>query len=590
MKLRTKIFAPLFVVLMLGMATSAFADLGCTVTVAPTTTVGATVSGPISRGILNLHTQELSDLLFTCIGGNATGTSDGSVTLNTPGLQITTNPSIVGTALTGHRITITNGVNTTPSLGVIFDTTRVDTGTRAVSYTQGLIALTIPALANPLTTCPGPAGCQFTVSNVVVSAAGATVSGQQINMGGNVISVIGNTTMSGFPINVLGAVLPLLNSTTLPPALVTNTNPAQFLPDGSNPPTNASCNQACADARARFRVTVSEDHNDSWKSAAQTWTNGVGNPSANGTNVLYTFSGMLPGSIISNCVIDNNGYTGSTWALTGSGIAGNNGTTTLVAELLSQTLGELGNQNTLTLSCGTSTANPAYLKGASTGNATNPITVSMSTAPTGLALDPGPGGGTNTPYDTGGVPRFSTTGGTVGPVTVINFIGGATAKTTMLIPFVTASGAAAPPAGTFNTGVAIANTTKDTNFGTDAQGAAVDTSGNVAFHFYPMDGSAGFSITPTTGFGLANGVIPAGGTFLGNFSDILKAGNQSGSFSGYVFIQANFSHAHGSAFVYGGGAADRLTSAQDVLVISDPTTFSRNTNFSVLPFAELTSK
>lgn len=586
MKLKTKIFAPLLVVLMLGMATSAFADLNCTVSVAATTDLPGPYSGLISRGILNSHTQELSDLLFKCIGPNDIDTSDGSVTIALPGLTITTNSMAGGTPLANHRMTVTNMVNGTPQIGggVAFDVSRVDTGTNGVSFANGLIALTIPSLADPLTTCPAPNGCQFSLSNMVVSTAGATIAGQQILAGVNVISVIGNTTMAGAPLQVLGTVLPMLNSTTNPPALVANTNPAQFLPDGTNPPTNASCNQACADARARFRVTVTEDHNDSWRAPNQTWGNTNGSPTVNGTNVLFTFSGMLPGSIISNCVIENNGYLNSTWQLTGSGIAGNNGSTTLVGEIITQTAGELGNLNTLTLACGTSTANPAYLKGASTGNATTPIAVSMSAAPTGNALSLG------NPTNTDGTPRYSTTGSTVGPVTVINFIGGATAKTTMLIPFVTATGAAAPPAGTFNTGVAVANTTRDTHFGTDAQGAAVDTSGNVSFNFYPNDGSASFTITPTTGFGLSNGVIPAGGMFLGNFSDILKAGNVTGSFSGYVFITANFSHAHGSAFVYGGGAGDRLTSAQDVLVISDPTTFSRNTNFSVLPFAELTSK
>jgi hypothetical protein len=297
----------------------------------------------------------------------------------------------------------------------------------------------------------------------------------------------------------------------------------------------------------------------------------------NSSNVQLTFAGMLPGSKISNCVV-----TTPNWTLTGSGQAVSNGQATLVAEItapLNQTT-----LDTLEIACGTSTANPAYLKDASTGSATTPITVSFSNSPTGNAL------ANNAPTNSGGVPRYATTGSTVGPVTVINFIGGATGRTTMLVPFVTASGAAAPPAGTFNTGIAIANTTRDTHFGTDAQGAATDSSGTVAFYFYPSDGSPSFTITPASGCGLTNGVIPAGGLFLCNFSDILKAGNNTGSFQGYVFIQANFSHAHGSAFIYGGGAADRLTSATDVLVISDPITFSRNTNFSILPFAELTSK
>jgi hypothetical protein len=140
----------------------------------------------------------------------------------------------------------------------------------------------------------------------------------------------------------------------------------------------------------------------------------------------------------------------------------------------------------------------------------------------------------------------------------------------MLIPYVLAN------VGTYDTGIVIANTTKDAVFGTEAQGAAADTSGSITFNFYPGDGSAAFAITPTTGFNLVGGVVPSGNSFIGTLSNILKSGNNTAPFQGYVLAVSNFTHAHGTAYVYGGTAADRLTSATDVLVIANPLASARD--------------
>ena len=285
---------------------------------------------------------------------------------------------------------------------------------------------------------------------------------------------------------------------------------------------------------------------------------------------------MLPGSIISNCVIVP--PAGTTWVLTGSGIAGAAGTTTMVAELVAGPTNMLAIE-TLVLNCGTSTTNPAWLAGAATGSATTPITVSMSAFPNGTAL-PGLGG---TPSTAGGTPRYAT-GSSVGPVTVVQFGASATGQTTMLIPYALAN------VGTYDTGIAIANTTKDPVFGTDAQGfAAPDTAGSITFNFFPGDGSASFTITPTTGFNLVSGAVPAGNSFIGTLSSILKAGNNTAPFQGYVIAVTNFTHAHGTAYVYGGGATDRLTSATDVLVITNPLASSRAA-FGPLVGVEITGK
>lgn len=544
MKLKMRLLAPLFAVLMLGTATSAFADLVCAIT----------VPAPAARDISNGHWENTGDMLFTCApsagAAGATPTSDASITVYYQGLTITNSPTLP----TDHFIQI---FGSTMPVTVALDTTRTDVGNTGVNNSSSLVAITIPAQAVP-------AGGAFLLRNVLVSMAGGAVVGNPISANVNVLSTAGNTVLTGSPVVVVSTVLPQLNSTTNPPALLPPlvgqaAAPAQFTATGGVAQATPSCPalSACANARSAFSVSVSEDHNDSWRTTAQYYNNTIGN-TINGTNVLFTFSGMLPGSIISNCVITNPAGTG--WTLTGSGIAGAAGTTTMVAELVTGPT-NLTAIETLILNCGTSTTNPAYLAGTSSGNASTPITVSMSNFPTGNALNGNP----PAPSLTGGTPRYATTGGTVGPVTVIQFGASATGQTTMLIPYALAN------VGTYDTGIAIANTTRDAVFGTDAQGfAALDTAGSLTFNFYPGDGSPSFAITPTTGFNLASGVVPSGSSFIGTLSSILKAGNNTAPFQGYIIAVANFTHAHGTAYVYGGGATDRLTSATNVLVISNP--------------------
>jgi hypothetical protein len=554
MTLKTKLFAPLFVILMLGMATSAFADLTCAITVA----------NVAARDIANGHWENTGDLVFTCSAPNATPTTVGSLTISY-GLPIT-NSRTVGTA--GHLITLTNQTGLFAATPVIFDTTRTDTGTSGVSNSGGLIGLTIPAQTAPAGTST------FTVANVLLSLAGGTTVGQtDLRANVNVLSTSGNTTLTNTtPIIVSSVLSALASSGANAPALATGTTPAQFTAAGAPLGSTAGCTtQACIDARARFTVNVSEDHMDSWRTASQYYNNGAGS-AANGTDVQFNFQNMVPGSVISNCVLIP--PAGTTWNLSGSGIANAAGNATFVAELQNTGATNLAAVETLGLSCGTSAATPAYNPGTSTTPASANITVTMNQAPLGTALPSQGGPSAST------APRYQA-GTTVGPVTVIIFSGASTGQTTLIVPWATGTGAAAPPAGTFNTGIVVANTTKDpASFGANE---ASDSAGSVTFNFFPADGGATFAITPTTGFNLSGGVVPAGGSFIGLVSDILKAGNVSTSFTGYIIVVANFTHAHGSAFVFGGvGASDRITSAQAVLVINNPSFSARNLFGAVL--------
>jgi hypothetical protein len=291
---------------------------------------------------------------------------------------------------------------------------------------------------------------------------------------------------------------------------------------------------------------------------------------------------MLPGSLIQNCVATIAPLGANQIVLTGSGIAGQNGQATLTVELgLGMT--NLAAIETITLNCGNGTAAPAYGVGTSTGPATTNISFSAAQTPIGVNY-PGQGGSVS---GTAAFPRFLA-GTNVPGVTVIGFTGATTGQTTLILPWGIASGAAAPPAGTFDTGIVIANTTKNTAlFPTPSEGGATSSSGNITFTFFPADGSASFSVTPTSGFGLVNGVIPSGGSFIANLSEVMRAGNQTGNFSGYVIATANFTHAHGTAFVYGGNVVtNRIATNQAWLVIGNPG-FQPRDLLGTLPNAEL---
>lgn len=194
------------------------------------------------------------------------------------------------------------------------------------------------------------------------------------------------------------------------------------------------------------------------------------------------------------------------------------------------------------------------------------ITVTATMYPVGTGFDTtttgnGPGGITLTslPSEANGYPTFTDV--EVGPVTVVNIV---PANTTLLMPY-------AITLAPFDTGIAIANTTADP-FGTGA-GGATPASGTITLNFYPTTATGAgttFSLTTSStirpGVGLSSdGTLAAGATWTVLMSQLLTAAGQTGSFTGYVFIQANFLDAHGTA------------------TISDFKTYSLTANVLVLP-------
>ena len=142
----------------------------------------------------------------------------------------------------------------------------------------------------------------------------------------------------------------------------------------------------------------------------------------------------------------------------------------------------------------------------------------------------------------------------------------------MLIPYVVADGTV----GGFDTGITVANTTADPF----TIGAATAGSGTLRFNFYPRTATGAgtmFSLTTSStvlpGVGLStDGSLASGSTWSGLLSELMTAANQTGAFTGYIFIRANFLLAHGTAFV---SNFSTFTSASPVMVLPAPETTAR---------------
>jgi hypothetical protein len=170
-----------------------------------------------------------------------------------------------------------------------------------------------------------------------------------------------------------------------------------------------------------------------------------------------------------------------------------------------------------------------------------------------------------TPTAVDGYPKFAQAD--AGPLTVANIVA---ASTTMLVPFAVRDGA-------FDTGISLANTTADP-FGV-ANGGAIPAGGTIRLDFFPRAATGGagttFSLTtsatarPGTGLS-ADGTLASGATWTVLLSELLTAAGQTGSFTGYIFVQTNFLNAHGAPFV---SDFRNFTSFTPMLILPPPAQF-----------------
>lgn len=164
------------------------------------------------------------------------------------------------------------------------------------------------------------------------------------------------------------------------------------------------------------------------------------------------------------------------------------------------------------------------------------LSATVTLAPVKAAFMPG----TFTPYASP-IPRYAAA--EVGPASLLRIY---PSSTTLLIPFATT-------AFGYNTGIAVANTTKDPGISAMGFAGASAQTGKIVFYFYPR-GAAAFSVStldhPNTDMGTdASGKIPAGGLYAITLSELLEYAGKSGDFNGYIIAVCDFSNAHGQYFV-----------------------------------------
>jgi hypothetical protein len=313
-----------------------------------------------------------------------------------------------------------------------------------------------------------------------------------------------------------------------------------------------------ADATASF--VLAEGFAGAWRTSTMVSTKGTALP--NGTNIRLTIGG-LPTGVTATFTAKTDATTPGVTITYGSGTSldATNNTATIIFTSTNPNVVE-SIQFDLTLAgVPTGTINPGA------------ITVTATHAPIGAALKSGvPDSSAITGFSTAYI-RFAQAD--VGPLTIGTIVA---ANTTLLIPY-------AVKVGTYDTGIAIANTTLDP-FGA-AGGGATATAGTMVFTMFPRNATGAdpsFTLTTSStvrpGVGLStSGTLVAGGTWTGLMSDIMTAAGKTGDYFGYIFIQTNFLNAHGAAYIFNGAG---FTSATPVLILAPPASTNRNGNVEAL--------
>lgn len=505
---KTKMLMPvLAVLLVLGFANSAYAQLSCSV-----------ASTPVSRTTESGHTEVAGDLIFNCAGG-AVATTAATITVDY-GVTITnstTYPIVAAPFIVAKPIGI---VNLSGSFAVPANSPTIG----VVSNGTGQIVINVPGQAAP------PAAGSFTLTGVLVSLAGtgrtSLTANVSVSPGNNVLITAGQNVAT-----VITSVLPGLQTPSV------TAGPAILLASGNV--------QA---ATSTFSVRVRENYIDMLRDS----TEYNGGAASNDTQLLLTFAGIPTGITLGGCGVVGSVPIGATGVPTLSAA-----TITSASPTLTVSLGAGMNLNeidTIVVTCTTITVGGT----ASIPLTPGTVTATVTLAPTGSALSSA--GAVLTATTTGQIPRYASNPLPATPLTVLTIV---PAQTNLLIPF-------SVVAGTYDTGIAIANTTTDP-YGTAAgAGGAAPHGGNITFTFYPQTGSS-FSYStaagsPGTGLS-ATGALTTGRTYSVLASELIRAASGPANFTGYIFAVTNFTHAHGQAYVTNFAG---FTAATNVLVLPPP--------------------
>lgn len=409
----------------------------------------------------------------------------------------------------------------------------------SINYVTGVVEITLPGCLPDGTGCVTPtvgtpnATGSFRLVGVRVDANGLTApvtATLSLNSSSN------NYLLSTTSVPVINAVGAGIGSMAVGSRTgVTNQSTATILTTG-----NVSDNQAS--------LLITEGFAQAWRTAVQSSTQSAG-PVLNGTQIRLTFAGMA---------------TGMTATLTVASASGTLGAPTLSVGTITPTAltTVLDFPSTSLTAVESVQINMTFTASTTTPPGPGSTTVTATHIPIGAALT-----GNLAPSEADGYPKFAQAD--VGPVTVANVV---SATTTLLVPF------AVRDLG-FDTGISLANTTADP-FGTSS-GGATPAAGTLRLDFFPRAATGGagttFSLTTSAtarpGIGLsADGTLAAGATWTVLLSELLTAAGQTGSFTGYMFIQTNFLNAHGAPFV---SDFRNFTSFSPMLVLAPPIGNSR---------------
>ncbi len=414
------------------------------------------------------------------------------------------------------------------------------------------IEMTLPNSAGGLTggsTATNSSSGVFRIVGVRIDAngkSGAQTFSASLNNSANNYLL---STTSGTVINNIGPGLAGAPAIGLAPGgtAITGCSP---VPSGGNPPagtatifTNRNVPRTCG------AFTLTEGFASAWRSQLQSGNSSTG-PSAGpnaGSQIKLTFNNVPAGVTLT--LTSNRGSASSNSSL--------NMLLSTTSITSSSTSAVLTFVNTSTSDVEVAEIDYTVGQLSTTAAVTTPGTISVTATmyPFGDGVD-----SSGLPRQDQGYPAFVE--GDVGPTTIVNIV---PANTVMLIPY-------ALVLLPYDTGIAIANTTKDP-FGTSA-GGATPGNGTITVDFFPTTSTGGagtpFSLTTSstvkTGSGLSSdGTLAAGATWTVLLSQLLTAAGQTASFNGYIFIRANFLDAHGTA------------------TISDFKTYSLTANVLVLP-------
>jgi hypothetical protein len=528
-----KLLMPLMVILLMGMTTTAFAQLTCSVS-----------STPVSRATQTGHTEPAGDLTFTCAEGTG-ATDDATFTIDFLA-PITNDEDYPGVGPAGGGVSITNTTGVFAGAGTV--------AVQSINHETGQVVLTVEGTA----TVAGNTST-FTLTNVLVSLVDVTTGNLRATVSvspGDNISIVANQDSA----TVISAIRPGLGEVSL------GEGPARWLATGA-PVTPAT---------SGFTVDVEEGYIDSFRAQVD-----APNGAHNSTMVAFEFTGIPDGAEIECQAFYTGGLSEGKPAGLGldpTDFPGDFGATeTVDADDNILYVGftgttDLAATETLTLDCGEAAGSDGFILGDAEIPLIGAVTVRVTLAPTGEALDDDEI--FDDEDDDGMIPRFEEQ--FTDAITVLAFT---PATTTMIVPLIIATPVVPAPFGSYDTGIAIANTTSDPF--DDDLGGAFAQSGTITFYFFPTTGDP-FTVTAEQLAGSCGldsaGSLPTGRTFICNTSEILREGARTTAFQGYAFIVANFTNAHGTGFIYGGTPQERFTSATDVLVINPPAVVPRLDN------------